>query len=118
MTNKEKRASKKAEKGMLATAIQDFQETHPESVLESTGALALALAEETPIPPVEPSAPATPALAKTRGIGAFAINLMKTTQLSNNQILAKIKAEFEGCKTTYECIAWYRSKIRREAAGR
>src|SRR6266702_8522521 len=54
-------------------------------------------------------------LAKNRGIGKYAVLLMTTTEKSNNQILADVKKKFAGCKTTYECIAWYRSKIRREA---
>ncbi len=52
---------------------------------------------------------------KNRGIGKYAVLLMTTTEKSNNQILADVKKKFAGCKTTYECIAWYRSKIRREA---
>lgn len=124
MTNKEKRAKKANEKAnsdfssipneaasVLATVLEETPPVH-ESHHEAQAALEPGL--EQSLGP----APATPASARVRGIGTFATNLMKTTELANKEILVKVLAEFAGAKTTYECIAWYRSKIRREAAGR
>lgn len=54
-----------------------------------------------------------PTVKKVQGIGKFATNLMKTTKLTNKEILAQVQASFN-CRTTYECIAWYRTKLRRE----
>ena len=54
-----------------------------------------------------------PTAKRNQGIGKFAMNLMRTTKKTNNEILAEIKRTFNS-KTTYECIAWYRSKLRRE----
>jgi len=52
---------------------------------------------------------------KPSGIGKFAMNLMVSTQESNKEILAQVREQFPTAKTTYECIAWYRSKLRRDA---
>ena len=54
-----------------------------------------------------------PTVKRNQGIGKFAMNLMTTTKLTNNEILARIRKEFE-CQTTYACIAWYRTKLRRD----
>ena len=123
MTNKERRAKKAVEK-----ANSDFNGLEQSSgpVPNEAASVLATVLEETP--PVHESHQAAlepgleqssgPAPARVRGIGAFATNLMKTTKLTNKEILAKVKGEFEGCRTTYECVAWYRSKINREAAGR
>ena len=98
MTNKEKRALKK-----VSVVVVEEPSLPVAELVASQQVAALATS-------VSASA--------RRGIGGFAMNLMKTTQKTNNEILKAVKDEFEGCNTTYACIAWYRSKIRREAAGR
>jgi hypothetical protein len=47
-------------------------------------------------------------------IGKYAKNLILTTNLSNDQILEKIKETFPNCKTTYACVAWYKSDLRKK----
>ena len=51
---------------------------------------------------------------KTKGIGKFIIEQILTTEKSNTEILNKVLKEFEGSKTTMACIAWYKSKLRKE----
>ena len=49
------------------------------------------------------------------GIGSTIITLiLENPELTNNEILAKVKAQFESAQTSYACIAWYKSKLRRE----
>ena len=49
------------------------------------------------------------------GIGSTIIDLiLKNPEMTNNEILAKIKAQFESAQTSYACIAWYKSKLRKE----
>ena len=49
------------------------------------------------------------------GIGSTIITLiLENPELNNNEILAKIKAQFESAQTSYACIAWYKSKLRKE----
>ena len=51
---------------------------------------------------------------KARGIGKFIVEKILTTNLSNTEILAKVIKEFDGAKTTMACIAWYKTKMRKE----
>lgn len=49
------------------------------------------------------------------GIGSTVIDLiLKNPEMTNNEILAKIKEQFESSQTSYACIAWYKSKLRKE----
>ena len=53
--------------------------------------------------------------AKKVGIGSSIITLiLDNPELSNTEILEKIKAQFEAAQTSYACIAWYKSKLRKE----
>ena len=53
--------------------------------------------------------------APKAGIGSTIITLiLENPELSNNEILAKVKEQFEAAQTSYACIAWYKSKLRRE----
>ena len=49
------------------------------------------------------------------GIGSTIITLiLENPEMTNLEILAKVKAQFESAQTSYACIAWYKSKLRRE----
>lgn len=65
---------------------------------------------------VETTAPAVEEVkVKKVGIGSTIINLiLENPELSNQDILAKVKAQFEQAQTSYACIAWYKSKLRKE----
>jgi hypothetical protein len=52
--------------------------------------------------------------AKARGIGKFIVDKILTTNLSNTEILAEVIKKFDGAKTTMACIAWYKTKMRKE----
>jgi hypothetical protein len=48
-------------------------------------------------------------------IGQMIINqILEQPELSNEQILKNVLAQFEAAKTTMACIAWYKSKLRKE----
>ena len=47
-------------------------------------------------------------------IGQLIIHLILHSNKSNSEILEIVKAKFEGCKTSPACIAWYKSKLRKE----
>lgn len=51
---------------------------------------------------------------KARGIGKFIIEKILTTNLTNKEILDEVIKEFDGAKTTMACIAWYKTKMRKE----
>lgn len=52
---------------------------------------------------------------KKVGIGSTIIDLiLKNPEMTNQQILDKVKAQFEAAQTSYACIAWYKSKLRKE----
>ena len=50
------------------------------------------------------------------GVGGRIVELIREGQLDNKAILAKVRAEHPLRKTTYACVAWYQSKLRKEAA--
>ena len=50
------------------------------------------------------------------GVGARIVELIKAGELDNKAILAKVRAEHPARKTTYACVAWYQSNLRKEAA--
>ena len=53
--------------------------------------------------------------AKKVGIGSTIIDLiLENPNMTNLEILAKVKEQFEAAQTSYACIAWYKSKLRRE----
>ena len=48
-------------------------------------------------------------------VGATAIKLiLENPELSNAQVLEKVKESFPTAQTTMACIAWYKSKLRKE----
>ena len=51
---------------------------------------------------------------KAKGIGKFIVDKILTTNLSNTEILNEVIKEFDGAKTTMACIAWYKTKMRKE----
>ena len=52
---------------------------------------------------------------KKVGIGSTIIDLiLENPNMTNLEILAKVKEQFEAAQTSYACIAWYKSKLRRE----
>lgn len=51
---------------------------------------------------------------KSRGIGKFIIEKILTTNLTNKEILDEVIKNFDGAKTTMACIAWYKTKMRKE----
>ena len=52
--------------------------------------------------------------AKKPGIGKFIVEQILTMEKSNTEILNEVIKEFDGAKTTMACIAWYKSKLRKE----
>jgi len=48
------------------------------------------------------------------GVGARIRELIKEGKLSNNEILELVRKEHPLRKTTYACVAWYQSKMRKE----
>lgn len=49
------------------------------------------------------------------GIGSTIIEMiLAQPELSNKDILDKVKEQFEAAQTSYACIAWYKSKLRKE----
>jgi hypothetical protein len=52
---------------------------------------------------------------KKVGIGSTIIELiLANPAMTNQQILDEVKAKFEKAQTSYACIAWYKSKLRKE----
>jgi hypothetical protein len=52
---------------------------------------------------------------KKEGIGKFVMAIMldeKTANWTNKEILDKVAEKFPTAKTTYACIAWYRTHLR------
>ena len=48
-------------------------------------------------------------------IGQTAISIILTQpELTNQQVLEKVKELFPSAQTTMACIAWYKSKLRKE----
>ena len=60
----------------------------------------------------------TPAIVEVKvriTVGATAIKLiLENPELSNAQVLEKVKEAFPTAQTTMACIAWYKSKLRKE----
>mgnify|MGYP003423258738 CR=1 FL=1 len=50
------------------------------------------------------------------GAGARIVELIKEGKLSNKEILEVVRSENPARKTTYACVAWYQSKLKKEAA--
>jgi len=52
---------------------------------------------------------------KKVGIGSTIITLiLDNPEMTNQEILAKVTEQFKAAQTTYACIAWYKSKLRKE----
>lgn len=49
------------------------------------------------------------------GVGARIKELILTTDLTNQQILELVRKEHPLRKTTYACVAWYQSDLRKKA---
>ena len=47
-------------------------------------------------------------------IGQLITHLILNSNKSNKEILDVIHGNFEGCKTSMACIAWYKTKLRKE----
>ena len=78
----------------------DIAKSDPETVEEVSNMTGLSIEEIKPI--------------KTRGIGKFIIEKILTTNLTNKEILDEVIKNFDGAKTTMACIAWYKTKMRKE----
>ena len=66
-------------------------------------------------PAVEVEAPAVEQAKVRITVGATAIKLiLENPELSNAQVLEKVKEAFPSAQTTMACIAWYKSKLRKE----
>lgn len=50
------------------------------------------------------------------GVGSRIKELIKEGKLTNKEILELVRQEHPLRKTTYACVAWYQSKLRKEAA--
>jgi len=51
--------------------------------------------------------------AKPLGIGSFIKEHIRTAECTNNQILEMVKLQFPEAKTSYACVAWYRTQLRK-----
>ena len=61
------------------------------------------------------STPIVEPKVKKVGIGSTIIELiLANPEMTNLQILEKVKETFEKAQTSYACIAWYKSKLRSE----
>jgi hypothetical protein len=47
-------------------------------------------------------------------IGQLITWLILNTSKSNSEILEAVHAKFEGCKTSPACVAWYKTKLRKQ----
>ena len=47
-------------------------------------------------------------------IGQLITYLILNSTKSNKEILEIIHAKFDGCKTSMACVAWYKTKLRKE----
>ncbi len=47
-------------------------------------------------------------------IGQFITYMILNSSKSNQEILDLVHEKFDGCKTTIACVAWYKSKLRKE----
>lgn len=65
---------------------------------------------------VEVSAPVVEEVKAPKvGIGSTIIELiLANPTMTNQQILDEVKAKFAAAQTSYACIAWYKSKLRKE----
>lgn len=64
---------------------------------------------------VEPTPVVEEVKAPKAKIGSTIITLiLENPTMTNLEILAKVKEQFEAAQTSYACIAWYKSKLRKE----
>ncbi len=47
-------------------------------------------------------------------IGQLITHLILNSSKTNAEILEIVKAQFDGCKTSMACVAWYKTKLRKE----
>lgn len=50
------------------------------------------------------------------GVGSRIVELIREGKLSNKEILEVVRKENPMRKTTYACVAWYQSKLKKEAS--
>jgi hypothetical protein len=56
-----------------------------------------------------------PKVEKKVGIGSTIVEMiLANPEKPNREILEEILAKFQNAKTTYACIAWYRSDLRKK----
>jgi hypothetical protein len=96
--------AKKA-KQVEATQVEQLVETQVEAYQMEELQAGETSAAETSVEETKP---------KARGIGKFIIEQCLETSKSNKEILEDVLAKFEGAKTTMACIAWYKTKLRKE----
>lgn len=53
-------------------------------------------------------------MESTVNIGQLITFLILNSTKSNSEILEVIHAKFPGCKTSPACVAWYKTKLRKE----
>ena len=46
------------------------------------------------------------------GVGSFCVDKILNTNWTNMEILDAVKSTFPTAKTSYACVAWYRSDLR------
>lgn len=47
-------------------------------------------------------------------IGQLIVYLILNSEKTNSEIVEIVKTKFEGCKTSNACVAWYKTKLRKE----
>jgi hypothetical protein len=73
------------------------------------------MAKKQTTPVVESTPVVEEVKVKKVGIGSTIIELiLANPEMTNLQILEQVKATFEKAETSYACIAWYKSKLRKE----
>lgn len=69
---------------------------------------------EVQAPAAEVQAPAVEVKPKAPKIGDYIKDKILNSVWNNNEILEGVKQTFPACKTTYACIAWYRTQLRND----
>lgn len=70
---------------------------------------------KTVVTPVVEEVKAEEVKAKRVGIGSTIMEMiLANPEKTNKEILEEILAKFENAKTTYACIAWYKSDLRKK----
>jgi hypothetical protein len=59
-----------------------------------------------------PAAVEAPAIVTKVGVGSFCKDMILNSNWNNKEILEKVLETYPTAKTSYACIAWYRSDLR------